>query len=134
VSFKGHHKHSEYLVANSELPGLLPRDMLVVANIARYHRKSEPDTRHEAYAALAEGDRHRVRLLGSILRLADALDRDHTQSVQHVRATVRGQEVVLELEGSGDLLLERWALQKKSDFFARVYGRTVRVLYAQRPT
>lgn len=132
VSYKGHHKHSLYLIANSELPGMLRRDMLVVANIARYHRKSEPDMRHEAYSALSDDDRHRVRLLAAILRLADALDREHLQRVQRVRAVVTGSELVLELEGPTDLLLERWALQRKCDFFAHVYGRTVRAVHGAR--
>lgn len=134
VSYKGHHKHSLYLIANSELPGLLPRDMLVVANVARYHRKGEPATHHEAYAALPDDDRRRVRLLAAILRVADALDRDHMQRVKRVRAVVRGAELVLELVGSGDLLLERWALQRKSEFFARVYGRTVRAVTGGEPS
>jgi len=134
VSYKGHHKHSLYLIANSELPGLLPRDMLVVANVARYHRKSEPATHHEAYAALSDNDRHRVRLLAAILRVADALDRDHMQRVKRVRAVTRGTELILELVGSGDLLLERWALQRKAEFFAHVYGRAVRAVTGGAPS
>ena len=134
VSYKGHHKHSLYLIANSELPGLLPRDMLVVANVARYHRKSEPATHHEAYAALSDNDRHRVRLLAAILRVADALDRDHMQRVKRVRAVTGGTELILELVGSGDLLLERWALQRKAEFFAHVYGRAVRAVTGGAPS
>ena len=126
VSYKGHHKHSLYLISNSELAGLEPRQMQVVANIARYHRKSEPEARHVAYAALPLEDQRRVRLLGAVLRVADALDRDHLQRVQRVRATVQGSDLVLELEGASELLLERWALQKKSDFFAHVFGLKVR--------
>jgi exopolyphosphatase/guanosine-5'-triphosphate,3'-diphosphate pyrophosphatase len=134
VSYKGHHKHSLYLIANSELPGLLPRDMLVVANIARYHRKSEPAMHHEAYAALPDDDRQKVRLLAALLRVADALDRDHMQRVKRVRAIIKGPELILELEASGDLLLERWALQRKSEFFTRVYARTVRAVYGGDPS
>jgi exopolyphosphatase/guanosine-5'-triphosphate,3'-diphosphate pyrophosphatase len=134
VSYKGHHKHSLYLIANSELPGLLPRDMLIAANIARYHRKSEPAAHHEAYAALSEDDRQKVRLLAAILRVADALDRDHMQRIKRVRAIIKGSELILELASSGDLLLERWALRRKSEFFGRVYGRTVRAVSGGEPS
>lgn len=126
VSYKGHHKHSLYLISNSELPGLQPSEMHVVANVARYHRKGEPDSRHVDYAALPQEDQRRVRLLGAMLRVADALDRDHLQRVKRARARVDGSDLLLELQGSSDLLLERWALQKKSEYFSRVFGLKVR--------
>jgi exopolyphosphatase/guanosine-5'-triphosphate,3'-diphosphate pyrophosphatase len=99
-----------------------------VANIARYHRKSEPGAHHESFAKLSELEQGRVRRLAAILRLADALDRDHLQRVKRVTATVTKGEVVLRLDAPGDLLLERWALQRKSDFFAKVFAVKVHVV------
>jgi exopolyphosphatase/guanosine-5'-triphosphate,3'-diphosphate pyrophosphatase len=128
VSNEGHHKHSLYLLANSDLPGLTERQMLLVANISRYHRKSEPAAHHESFAKLSDTEQGRVRRLSAILRLADALDRDHLQRVKRVAATVTKGELVLGLEAPGDLLLERWALQRKADFFAKVFGLKVHVV------
>jgi exopolyphosphatase/guanosine-5'-triphosphate,3'-diphosphate pyrophosphatase len=127
VSYKGHHKHSLYLISNCELPGLSAVQIRVVANVARYHRKTDPEVRHVAYAGLPEEDRTRVRKLSAILRLADALDRDHLQRVESVRAAAQKGILNLELAGSSDLLLERWALQRKAELFTRVFGLEVRV-------
>jgi exopolyphosphatase/guanosine-5'-triphosphate,3'-diphosphate pyrophosphatase len=99
--------------------------MEVVANIARYHRKSEPASDHEAYAALEVRDQRRVEALASLLRMADALDREHSRKVDGVRAQVRNKKLVLHIDGRGDLLLEKWAIERKSDFFRRVFGLAV---------
>ncbi len=128
ISYKAHHKHSLYLLSASELPGLSPRQMQVVANVARYHRKRHPSPDHPAWAALPPGDRERVRRLAAILRLADALDREHSARVRTVRATLGPGELLLEISGAGDLLLETWALRRKSGLFAEVFGREVRVV------
>ena len=127
ISYKRHHRHSYYLIANSELPGLTEREMALVANVARYHRKGEPSTSHEEYAGLAADERDLVCKLGSILRLADALDREHQQLVRDVEARPEGRELVLRLQSTGELLLEQWALKKKTEFFTNVYGLKVRL-------
>lgn len=127
ISYKRHHKHSLYLLANSELPGFSPQEMLVMANLARYHRKRHPHPDHVEYAALPPADRDRVRRLAAILRLADAMDREHTQRVHFVTVRLRDNGVELTINGEGDLLLEKWALKKKSWLFAEVYDRRVRI-------
>jgi len=127
VSYKRHHKHSLYLIANSELPGFSEREMVLIANVARYHRKGEPSADHDEFAELDAGERELVAKLGSILRLADALDREHQERVQQVQAHVEGHDLVLHLEGGGELLLEHWALKKKTEFFTNVFKLKVRV-------
>lgn len=128
VAHQRHHKHSHYLIANSELPGFTPRELKVVANVARYHRKGEPAEHHADYVALSEEDRERVAKLSALLRIAAALDREHRQRVSGVRLTLRGQTVGLEIQGDGDLLLERWALQSNRAFFEKVYGVELKVI------
>ncbi|TVP57430.1 MAG: HD domain-containing protein [Gemmatimonadales bacterium] len=127
VAFKKHHKHSLYLISRSELPGLTPDENQLVANVARYHRKSHPQTHHSEYTRLAPRDRVRVDQLASILRLADALDRQHLQRVERVRVRPSGLSLELTLEGEGDLLLERWAASKKKGLFEETFGFEVRV-------
>ncbi len=127
VSYKRHHKHSLYLIANSELAGYAPREMDIVATVARYHRKGHPRLDHQELSRLQEEDRATVTKLAAILRVADALDREHQQRVRAVRARTAGHEVRLELDGAGDLLLETWSLRRRAGLFAEVYGRRVKI-------
>ena len=87
ISLKKHHRHSGYIISQSELPNLAPRQMQIAAVVARYHRKGEPSVRHEEYARLTRRERQRVNRLAAILRLADALDREHQQLVSRVLLT-----------------------------------------------
>jgi exopolyphosphatase/guanosine-5'-triphosphate,3'-diphosphate pyrophosphatase len=122
ISYKKHHRHSGYIIAQSDLPNIAPRQMQLVASIARYHRKGDPSPRHEEYARLTAGERQRVNRLSAILRLADALDREHQQRVERVFLSAgEGRKMALRLEGSGDLLLERWALRRKTGLFEKVF-------------
>jgi exopolyphosphatase/guanosine-5'-triphosphate,3'-diphosphate pyrophosphatase len=125
ISKKGHHKHSFYLLSRSELPGLSPTEMLIVANLARYHRKTLPRTSHPEFTRLSEANRDRTRRLAALLRIADALDRTHIQSVKEVKASAGSKEVKLKLDCTGDCLLERWALNQKKNLFEKVFARTV---------
>jgi len=122
ISYKKHHKHSYYLISESDLPSFTPGEIRLIANIARYHRKGEPSPEHDNYAALPSADRSRVDRLAALLRLADALDREHQQRVTDLRAEVRDGTVLLQLSGTGDLLLERWSLRRKAGMFERVYN------------
>ena len=127
VSFKRHHKHSLYLLSHSELAGFSYADMQLVANVARYHRRGEPADHHPTFTALTTEEQRRVRAASALLRLADALDREHQAKVKGVRAKVGPTDVTLWLEGSGDLLLEGWSLKRKAQMFTSVFSRKVRV-------
>lgn len=127
VSHKKHHKHSLYLISNSELPGLSPVEMLIVGNIARYHRKNIPRDTHPDFMRLSERDRVRTTRLSAVLRVADALDRAHLQHVENIQASVAEGMVALAIQGSGDLLLERWALAGKKNLFEKVFRRAISI-------
>jgi exopolyphosphatase/guanosine-5'-triphosphate,3'-diphosphate pyrophosphatase len=127
VGYRGHHKHTLYLLLNSELPGFSPHEMELVANVARYHRKSEPAPRHESFARLGSDDQRTVTQLAAILRLADALDREHRQLVTALQARVQGRELELRLVGRGDLLIERWLIRRKGELFSRVFKLKLRI-------
>ncbi len=129
VSYKGHHKHSLYLLSNTELPNFSQREMGLVANVARYHRKGEPAPHHPYFEGLSDTDKQRVLKLSAVLRLADSLDREHIQRVRHVDVRIGDAEVTLWLEGAGDLLLEGWSLKKKSQLFTKVFDRKVRLRF-----
>jgi exopolyphosphatase / guanosine-5'-triphosphate,3'-diphosphate pyrophosphatase len=124
VGYKKHHKHSLYLVANSEIPEFTPREIDIIANVSRYHRKGVPAPEHDAFTRLAPEDQEKVRKLASLLRIADALDREHRQAVRAVKATPTRSKLRLELDvdGDGDLLLERWSLRRKGGLFTDTFG------------
>jgi exopolyphosphatase/guanosine-5'-triphosphate,3'-diphosphate pyrophosphatase len=122
VNRTSHHKHAQYLLAASDIFGLAREDRALVAAVARYHRGALPDTAHAAYGALVRDERVRVSKLAALLRLANALDAERSQKVWDVRV-VRGAEAwVLEVSGSGDLTMERLAVQARSDLFSEVFG------------
>src|ERR1700757_1095837 len=85
IAHESHHKHSLYLIRNSELTGFSEAERDVIANVARYHRGQEPKERHESFAALNSTDRNTVVSLAAIIRIADALDRRHDSRVSEVR-------------------------------------------------
>jgi exopolyphosphatase / guanosine-5'-triphosphate,3'-diphosphate pyrophosphatase len=127
IAYRQHHKHSFYVLSQSELPGFAPDEILMIANVARYHRKSEPQPSHEPFMELPDDDRGRVVRLAAILRIADALDREHLQNVKSVRTRTADDELVLEIGGDGELELERWAVEKKAGLFEKTFGLTVRI-------
>lgn len=122
ISYRKHHKHSLYLIVHSEIPGISPSELPLVALVARYHRRAHPKEDHYLYEELDEPERIRVQRLSAILRVADALDREHLQRVSAVDARVEDDRLALRLSGEGSLLLEQWALKQKGSLFGRVFG------------
>jgi len=135
VRYDGHHKHSYYLIQHSDIMGLQPDERAIVANIARYHRKSPPDTSHPNFRELDKEARAKVRALAAILRIADALDREHRGKVSSVRAVVdRGKgRLFLFLQGDGERELEEWTVRAKSELLRDVFDLDVVVAAAPPP-
>lgn len=125
VSPRAHHKHSEYLILNSEIFGLDRGDVTLVALVARYHRHSPPMPDHARYASLSQEDRIRVRKLAAILRVADALERTHVQRVSKMEITIRNGKLRIPLPGLADASVERLAMESKGGLFADVFGLEV---------
>lgn len=127
VSPRAHHKHSEYLILNSEIFGLDRIDLTIVALVARYHRHSGPSLEHRAYANLATKDRIRVCKLAALLRVADALERTHEQRVSDITFRREPGRLRMRLPGLGDTAVERLAMASKGDLFEKVFGLTVTI-------
>ena len=123
VSLRAHHKHSQYILAASQIFGLSDEETAVVSNIARYHRRGLPQRTHVPYVALDREDRMVVNKLSAILRVANALDAEHAQKVRDLRLVRRASTWVLELAGSGDLTMERLAATARADMFAETFGK-----------
>ena len=127
VRYDGHHKHSYYLIQHSDIMGLSPEEHAIVANIARYHRKSVPDPSHPNFRELGKDARGKVRALAAILRIADALDREHLGKVESVRGTVDRTKGRLSLiiNGQKDRELEEWTVRAKADLLRDVFDLDV---------
>jgi exopolyphosphatase/guanosine-5'-triphosphate,3'-diphosphate pyrophosphatase len=123
VNLKGHHKHAQYLLSVSEIFGLSRDDMAVIGNVARYHRRATPQKSHLLYMALDSDARVVVNKLSALLRVANALDADHLQKVKDVRVVAEDGGWALEVEGSGDLTMERLASLARADLLTEVFGR-----------
>jgi exopolyphosphatase/guanosine-5'-triphosphate,3'-diphosphate pyrophosphatase len=126
VDYDDHHKHSRYLILNAGLAGFAPREVALIAQAARYHRKGMPD--FGELAPLAEdGDEQRLDRLAILLRLAEDLERSRDQSVHAAHVAADNGTVRLELEADGAASVERWAAQREVELFDRAFGKRLEV-------
>jgi exopolyphosphatase/guanosine-5'-triphosphate,3'-diphosphate pyrophosphatase len=127
ISYERHHKHSYYLIKNGDLRGFEPDEIEAVALLARYHRRALPDRGHEGFGDLTKKRRRIIRTLAAMLRLAESLDRSHSQPVAGIELHDRGSDVLLQLRTSGDAELELWACKRHLGPFERVVGKPIRL-------
>jgi len=123
-----HDQHGYYILNNSPLIGLDERQQDMIANIVRTHRKTAPTNDDEYLKSLTEKDQSIVSQLCALLRLADAIEISHTSRIQEVKLKNAKARWQLELVGEGNLLLERWALEKRKALFEDVFGIRLEVL------
>jgi exopolyphosphatase/guanosine-5'-triphosphate,3'-diphosphate pyrophosphatase len=127
ISYARHHRHSYYLIKNGDLRGFDPEEIEVIALIARYHRRGTPKKTHEEYSRLPPPLRRAVRLLASILRVAESLDRSHAQVVSALELQDRGEDLLLQLHTAGDAELEVWAANGHLGPFEKLARKPVRI-------
>ena len=124
MNHQGHHRHTQYIIANSEIFGFSPEQRLIVGAIARYLGKSRPDTEDRLLRALPLEEHVRVRSAVVLLRLAVALNQDRASAVVRLKTLVYPKRVVLEIvPGRGGAELEGWAVKKEADYFREVFRR-----------
>jgi exopolyphosphatase / guanosine-5'-triphosphate,3'-diphosphate pyrophosphatase len=112
ISYDRHHRHSYYLIKNGDLRGFDPREIEVIALVARYHRQATPKKSHEGYGDLNNALRGTVRVLSAIVRLAEGLDRSHAQALAGIDLFPRGDDYLARLRANGDAELELWAAHR----------------------
>jgi exopolyphosphatase/guanosine-5'-triphosphate,3'-diphosphate pyrophosphatase len=130
ISDTAHHKHSQYIVTHSDLPGFTDLERSMVAMLCRYHRKAMPGPRHADFQAMGIDQRRVILLLAPILRMADALDRGREQRVESVECGLKSNVLVLTLHSEQDTGLEQWAAERASESFQQVYERPVVIVKA----
>jgi exopolyphosphatase/guanosine-5'-triphosphate,3'-diphosphate pyrophosphatase len=127
ISFARHHRHSYYLIRNGDLRGFHPDEIRAIALVARYHRRGTPKKSHDEYAGMPRALRRTVRVLASILRVAESLDRSHGQVVSALEVTDQGDDVLMRLRAGSDAELELWATRRHLEPFEDLVGKPVRV-------
>ncbi len=125
ISHSKHHKHAYHLIMHGDLPGFSPHEVELIANVARYHRRAFPKKSHENLARLPADERRLIGRLSGILRIADGLDRTHSQSVTGIKVrTLRGR-LRLNIEAASAPEVEWADAERKSDLFRKAFATEV---------
>jgi exopolyphosphatase/guanosine-5'-triphosphate,3'-diphosphate pyrophosphatase len=125
ISYEKHHRHSYYLIKNGDLRGFDPMEIEIIALIARYHRQAAPKKSHDGYGTLKGGQRRMVRALSAMVRLAEGLDRSHSQAISGVDVFPRGDDYSVHLRSSGDAELELWAAVRHAAPLEKLLGHPI---------
>jgi exopolyphosphatase/guanosine-5'-triphosphate,3'-diphosphate pyrophosphatase len=125
IRSSGHQVHGHYIISNSEIFGLHKEELDIIAGVIRYHRKDLPSSADINYIALQREERILLSKMAAILRVADALDRGHSQQIKTISAERKSETLVLHTAGSRDLSLELIGLEEKANLFQDVFGYKV---------
>ncbi|MFO7846701.1 MAG: Ppx/GppA phosphatase family protein [Balneolaceae bacterium] len=127
ISHKKHHKHALYIIRHSELLGFKEVEIEMMANIARYHRRSTPKMRHKYFKKLPKEIKGRIKKLSAILRVADGLDRSHYQNVRNLKVEKEGNKTVIKIETESDPELEIWGAMRKRSLLEEMLSSEVEI-------
>src|SRR5271168_409352 len=124
MNHQGHYRHTQYIIANSEIFGFSPEQRLIVSALARYMGKSRPEPMDRPMRWIPIEEHVHVTRAVVLLRLAVALNQDRASAVLQMRTHVYPKRVLLELvPGRGGAELEAWSLRKEADYFLEVFRR-----------
>jgi exopolyphosphatase/guanosine-5'-triphosphate,3'-diphosphate pyrophosphatase len=131
VDYDDHHRHSRYLVLNGGLPGYSPRELALVAEMVRYHRKGMPSFGEDLEPWTIKGDQAILDRGATLLRLAEGLERSRDQGVRDVTVDASGDgPIVLTLEAVEDVRVAKWAVEREAELFQRAFGRPMEIRVA----
>jgi exopolyphosphatase/guanosine-5'-triphosphate,3'-diphosphate pyrophosphatase len=122
IKASGHQKHGQYIVANSEIFGIHQDELGIIANVINCHRGDPPSQSDLEFMTLQREERVLVLKMASILRVADALDRGHTQQIKKITVERRLETVVFHVDKAYDLSLELMGIEEKGGMFQDVFG------------
>jgi len=128
VSHDRHHLHSYYVIRHSDLlVGFTDREIELIAQVARYHRKSAPRPRHPEFARLSPTDQQVVRTLAGLLRVGVALDRTRAGLVDKlfVRSPDDDDLEVVVAAGGSDIGLELYTAESRTSLLEDALGMKV---------
>lgn len=122
IGTSAYHKHSMYLITNSELFGMGSRDLQLVATVARYHRRASPKPSHTQYMNLDRSVRIMVAKLAALLRLALAINASRSQQVEEIQCHLDNDRLVVEIKGLNELSTEQIVMRQTCHLFEEVFG------------
>lgn len=122
---KKHHKKAYRLIMEQTFPLISEEQKQMIALTARYHRKSPPKMKHKAFRLLDTDDRERIRKMAAVLRLADGLDRSHTNVVEDITCRVTRTRIFMNIHTWRNPEAEIYGASKKSKLFKEVFNRDI---------
>ncbi len=125
INMASHHKHSQYMIINSDIFGLGERDIRLAALVARYHRRAMPRPSHNDYMALDHADRIAVSKLAAVIRVANALDHLHGPRPLNTQMCIQGDRFVIELGGDLDIAILKERVRDRGQLFLDIFGKQV---------
>jgi exopolyphosphatase/guanosine-5'-triphosphate,3'-diphosphate pyrophosphatase len=125
ISYADHHKHSSYMIRNTEMVDYSLEQQEIIANIARYHRSGQPKQKHKEFHELPSHDQKKVELLAGILRVADGLDRTHTSAVHDLGVVITKKEVQIKIFSNKNVDMELTGASKKKDLLEAVMDKQI---------
>jgi exopolyphosphatase/guanosine-5'-triphosphate,3'-diphosphate pyrophosphatase len=127
IDYDDHHKHSRYLILNGARPGFDPRELVLISEMVRYHRKGMPSFSSELEPVTRKGDQAILDRGATLLRLAEGIERARDQIVRDVGLAAAGDAVTLTLHADEAVPVARWAAERERDLFKRAYGRALEI-------
>lgn len=128
MNHQGHNRHTQYVIANSEIFGFSPGQRAIVAAIARYLGKSRPEPMDRPMRYIPVEEHVHVARAVVLLRLAQAFSQDSANATLKLRSKIYPKRVVLELlPGRGGAELEAWSLRKEAPYFREIFRRELLV-------
>ena len=134
ISYEGHHKHSYHLILHSRLEAFRPEELEIIANVARYHRGSQPKNKHDNYGGLEDDDQKRICQMAAVLRVAGGLDRSHNQIIRSVQVVGAPGQVSLTVHADEYPEVDLWACRRRADMFEKVFDAELTVHWAGQTT
>ncbi len=127
ISHANHHRHSFYIIRNSELLGFNENEINIIAHSARYHRKSHPKSGHQEFKALPSEIQIIIKKLSAILRIADSFDRTHRKLVSGLDVIIKNKNVEILLHCGSKIKpdIELWNLERRKGLFEEVFDKKV---------
>ncbi len=111
------------IIMSTEIIGLSHTEREIVANVVKYNHMDfdywqvmggNVTIDREAYLTIAK--------LTAILKVANGLDRSHKQKFRDIKAVLKERELVITVDESVDITLEKGLFTKRSNFFEEVYS------------
>ncbi|MDK2974610.1 MAG: exopolyphosphatase / guanosine-5-triphosphate,3-diphosphate pyrophosphatase [Methanofollis sp.] len=125
ISFRNHQHHSSYIIENAGMPGFSRREIRIIGETARFHRKKTPSEKALIAAGLDRKSSAAVRILSALLRIAENLDRSHRNLVTDAVLKIEGDRVVIEIPGGCDL--EVWGVRDALPAVEKCLGRRAKI-------